>query len=259
MIDINNFESYLFLYHEGELDAQGRAEVEKFLEEHPDIKEEDELYYDPDFQVPSTIPSTTGASKSAKPAWRWVAAACALIAVGSSVFFLAPEPNVVPKPTETVATIEPVKEISEAVQPTSVKPTSDQRHKAAKRFQASATAEPQIIGSKPELVAEATLEEVVTEIEKAETAQPAKELAEAAMGHHDGEPIIIETNLLAQVVPAEVEVVEVNFLAEVVSTDPGREMMAYVTKKILEVPNFPNKLVGSFLSMVKEEIFAENI
>lgn len=251
MIDINNFESYLFLYHEGELDAQEREEVERFLDEHPDIREEDELYYDPDFKVPCTIPNTAGARKFAKPAWRWAAAACALIAVGSSVFFLAPEPNVTPKPAEVVATIEPVKEIVEAAKPTSI-----QHHKAAKRFHASATAtaEPRVAASEPELMAEASTEEMMEKIEKAETTQPIKELEEAAMSHHNGELIIIETNLLAQVLPAEADVVEVDFLAEVISTEPGRELVSNIAHTIMDIPNLPNKLLASFMQKIKDEV-----
>lgn len=247
MIDINNFESYLFLYHEGELDAQEREEVERFLDEHPDIREEDELYYDPDFKVPCTIPNTAGARKFAKPAWRWAAAACALLAVGSSVFFLAPEPSVAPKSAEVVATIEPVKEIVEAAKPTNV-----QHHKAAKHFQASAmpTKAPLAAASEPALVADAATEEMMAEI----AAQPVKELAEAAMSHHDGELIIIETNLLAQVLPAEADVVEVDFLAEVISTEPGRELVSNIAHTIMDIPNLPNKLLASFMQKIKDEV-----
>lgn len=249
MIDINNFESYLFLYHEGELDAQEREEVERFLDEHPDIREEDELYYDPDFKVPCTIPNTAGARKFAKPAWRWAAAACALLAVGSSVFFLAPEPSTLPKATEAVAAVgqEPIIEMAEAVPPQSIK-----RHKAAKHFQASAmpTKAPLAAASEPALVADAATEEMMAEI----AAQPVKELAEAAMSHHNGELIIIETNLLAQVLPAEADVVEVDFLAEVISTEPGRELVSNIAHTIMDIPNLPNKLLANFMQKIKDEV-----
>ena len=39
MINKYNYESYLFLYQEGELDDAERKEVERFLQEHPDIRE----------------------------------------------------------------------------------------------------------------------------------------------------------------------------------------------------------------------------
>ena len=40
MITLENYESYLFLYQEGELDSSTRTEVERFLLQHPDIREE---------------------------------------------------------------------------------------------------------------------------------------------------------------------------------------------------------------------------
>lgn len=136
------------------------------------------------------------------------------------------------------------------------KPTSIQHHKAAKRFHASATAtaEPRVAASEPELMAEASTEEMMEKIEKAETTQPVKELAEAAMSHHNGELIIIETNLLAQVLPAEADVVEVDFLAEVISTEPGRELVSNIAHTIMDIPNLPNKLLANFMQKIKDEV-----
>ena len=85
MIDINNYESYLYLYQEGELDASKRREVEAFLAAHPDIKAEMEQYYDPTLVVTAETP----ASKRAVPFWRWAAAACLLLAIGSLAWRLS--------------------------------------------------------------------------------------------------------------------------------------------------------------------------
>ena len=43
MINMDNYEGYLYLYQEGELDSTTRTEVERFLLEHPDIREEMDL------------------------------------------------------------------------------------------------------------------------------------------------------------------------------------------------------------------------
>ena len=56
MINQYNYESYLFLYQEGELDDAERKEVERFLQEHPDIREEMETYYDPSLVVTAEPP-----------------------------------------------------------------------------------------------------------------------------------------------------------------------------------------------------------
>ena len=46
MINMDNYEGYLYLYQEGELDSTTRTEVERFLLEHPDIREEMALALD---------------------------------------------------------------------------------------------------------------------------------------------------------------------------------------------------------------------
>lgn len=257
MIDINNFESYLFLYHEGELDAQERAEVERFLDEHPDIKEEDELYYDPSFKVPAAAKDSK--VHTSRFAWRWAAAACALLAVGSSVFFLAPEPGTVPKAAETVATVGQ-KPVIEMAARRDLEPAAS---KALEPFgaKAMATEAPLSAASEPALVADAATEEMMAarwDMEPIRTGAASEALepfkAEAAMSHHDGELIIIETNLLAQVLPAEADVVEVDFLAEVISTEPGRELVSNIAHTIMDIPNLPNKLLASFMQKIKDEV-----
>lgn len=80
MINIDNYEGYLYLYQEGELDKATRDEVELFLQQHPDIREEMETYYDPTFVVTAEPPA--GKHHRIVPLWRWAAAACVVFALG---------------------------------------------------------------------------------------------------------------------------------------------------------------------------------
>lgn len=88
MITLDNYESYLFLYQEGELDSATRTEVERFLLQHPDIREEMEQYYDPTFVVTAEPP--TRKRHTIMPLWRWAAAACVLLALGYGAYLLLP-------------------------------------------------------------------------------------------------------------------------------------------------------------------------
>ena len=89
MITLDNYESYLFLYQEGELDSATHIEVEQFLLQHPDIREEMEQFYDPSFVVTAEPP--TPKRHSAAVLWHWAAAACVLLAVGLGVYLLKTE------------------------------------------------------------------------------------------------------------------------------------------------------------------------
>lgn len=84
MINRDNYESYLFLYQEGELDSATRTEVERFLLQNPDIREEMEQYFDPTFVVTADKPSRQ--ERHALPLWRWAAAV--LVAVGLGAYLL---------------------------------------------------------------------------------------------------------------------------------------------------------------------------
>lgn len=88
MITLDNYESYLFLYQEGELDSSTRTEVERFLLQHPDIREEMETYYDPSFVVTAEPPVRQ--SRRVKPLWHWAAAACVVLALGYGAYLLLP-------------------------------------------------------------------------------------------------------------------------------------------------------------------------
>ena len=88
MITLDNYESYLFLYQEGELDSSTRTEVERFLLQHPDIREEMKTYYDPTFVVTAEPPIRQ--SRRVKPLWHWAAAACVVLALGYGAYLLLP-------------------------------------------------------------------------------------------------------------------------------------------------------------------------
>ncbi len=91
MINTENYESYLFLYQEGELNSTERKEVEAFLVKHPVIREEMETYYDPTLVVTAEPP----ARKSTRITflWRWAAAACVVLALGYGVYLALPQPT----------------------------------------------------------------------------------------------------------------------------------------------------------------------
>ena len=84
MINKYNYESYLFLYQEGELDDAERKEVERFLQEHPDIREEMDTYYDPTLVITAEPPARK--TRRIVPLWRWAAAACIVFALGYGIW-----------------------------------------------------------------------------------------------------------------------------------------------------------------------------
>lgn len=91
MINQYNYESYLFLYQEGELDDAEHKEVERFLQEHPDIREEMDTYYDPTLVVTAEPPARK--STRITSLWRWAAAACVVLALGYGVYLALPQPT----------------------------------------------------------------------------------------------------------------------------------------------------------------------
>lgn len=87
-INTDNYELFLFQYMEGELDPSQRAEVEAFLELHPDLAEEMSLY-DPNLRIvdtqetfPGVIPSAPAKAIPLFP-WRRIAVAACLLALGT--------------------------------------------------------------------------------------------------------------------------------------------------------------------------------
>ena len=90
MINTENYESYLFLYQEGELSKAERKEVEAFLSKHPDIREEMDNYYDPTLIVTAEPPAQH--KRHTLPLWRWAAAACIVLAIGYGAFLTVSQP-----------------------------------------------------------------------------------------------------------------------------------------------------------------------
>lgn len=91
MITPENYEGWLMRYADGELTAAERRQVEAFLAEHPDLREElDEVASMKVTPVVATMPSKERLLRR-EPAgvWRRVAAAAALLVVaGTTLFFL---------------------------------------------------------------------------------------------------------------------------------------------------------------------------
>ena len=122
MINMENYEGYLYLYQEGELDSQTRAEVERFLLEHPDIREEMETYYDPSFVVTAEEPAKK--SRRIVPLWRWAAAACAAVALGYGVWTMLPAPSS-PEGQPLVAEQKPLHSILTSIPATAPQPAQE--------------------------------------------------------------------------------------------------------------------------------------
>lgn len=91
MITMENYEGWLMRYADGELTAAERQEVERFLAEHPDLREElDEVSSVRVTPLVATMPGKERLLRR-EPAgvWRRVAAAAALLVVaGTTLFFL---------------------------------------------------------------------------------------------------------------------------------------------------------------------------
>ena len=146
MINLENYESYLFLYQEGELDSSTCLEVERFLMEHPDIREEMETYYDPSLVVTAEPPASHKQRKGHP--WQWAAAACVVLALGWGAYLILPSQHQrgatvakattteMPIPAATTATNNTTEEttpaaplpVSEPTTPRPTHPTSAAEH-----------------------------------------------------------------------------------------------------------------------------------
>lgn len=106
-ITTDNYEHYLYLYAEGELDADGQAAMEAFLVEHPELAEE-LSFYDPSLKleaIPQPCPNKEQLLHPATrivPLWRWVAAACVVGLLIGGAYLLWPAPAC--PPTLTAST-----------------------------------------------------------------------------------------------------------------------------------------------------------
>lgn len=182
MITKDNYEAMLLQYHEGLLDARQRAEVEAFLQQHPDIEQEYRLYYSNEpIVTPPDARYMHKRSIKQRPvsaiAWQhWAAAACIAVLFATAVWLWSPSQpgsNTTPS-TIHVASAEPATAVATAessapvVKPRTVEHTAaaKERHTAV----VSIAAEPETlqVDATPveHLVAETTEQPPVCESDK---------------------------------------------------------------------------------------------
>ncbi|MBQ6068786.1 MAG: hypothetical protein IJK84_04715 [Bacteroidales bacterium] len=223
MINKDNYESYLFLYQEGELNDAERKEVERFLQEHPDIREEMETYYDPSLVVTAVPPANK--KRSTIPLWRWSAAACIVLAIGF-VYFLS-------RPLSTISE-NMVAETKTIIPPTTTEPTIDipqptieQPKYTARQIRMRRPKQNNIITQPAQVQPAVTLNDDIEE--PVSNSLPVESTIQ-------NQPIIVATNQLAEVN----EIIIVDDLARVIpnskpeSTPPVLNLALRITRNIEE-------------------------
>lgn len=211
MINMDNYEGYLYLYQEGELDSTTRTEVERFLLEHPDIREEMETYYDPTLVVTAEPP--TRKTRRIIPLWRWAAAACIIIALGYGIWSTT-STNIGTGNESLVAENKPIQ-----IQPkTSDAPITD-------HISSPASANRHIQRMNPSLPStNKSILNVQPQETDTETTVPAREAIEPAYT----EPTIIYCQLAEEIIPVDnlaEEIIFVDNLAEVKTATSINEMI----------------------------------
>ena len=214
MINMDNYEGYLYLYQEGELDSTTRTEVERFLLEHPDIREEMETYYDPTLVVTAEPPARK--TRRIVPLWRWAAAACIVFALGYGIW--STTSTTVGTGNESLV----AENKSIQIQPkTSDTPTTDQ----STPISSPASANRRIQRMNPSLPStNKSILNMQPQETDTETTVPAREAIEPAYT----EPTIIYCQLAEEIIPvynlAE-EIIFVDNLAEVKTATSINEMI----------------------------------
>ena len=211
MINMDNYEGYLYLYQEGELDSTTRTEVERFLLEHPDIREEMETYYDPTLVVTAEPPARK--TRRLVPMWRWAAAACIIIALGYGIWSTT-STNIGTGNESLVAENKPIQ-----IQPkTSDAPTTD-------HISSPASANRRIQRINPSLPStNKSILNVQPQESDTETTAPANEAIEPAYT----EPTIIYCQLAEEIISVDnlaEEIIFVDNLAEVKTATSIKEMI----------------------------------
>ena len=232
MINMDNYEGYLYLYQEGELDSTTRTEVERFLLEHPDIREEMETYYDPTLVVTAEPPARK--TRRIVPLWRWAAAACIIIALGYGIWSTT-STNIGTGNESLVAENKPIQ-----IQPkTSDAPTTDQ----ISPISSPASANRRIQRMNPSLPrANKSILNVQPQESDTETTVPANEAIEPAYT----EPTIIYCQLAEEIIPVDnlaEEIIYVDNLAEVKTAPSFPEMII----------NYADNRKQQFIDYIKEE------
>ena len=216
MINMDNYEGYLYLYQEGELDSTTRTEVERFLLEHPDIREEMETYYDPTLVVTAEPP--TRKTRRIVPLWRWAAAACIVFALGYGIW--ATTSTTIGTGNESlVAENKPI-QIQNQPKP-SDSPTTDQ----STPISTPASANRRIQRINPSLPStNKSILNVLPQESDTETTIPANEAIEPVYT----EPTIIYCQLAEEIIPVDnlaEEIILVDNLAEVKTATSINEMI----------------------------------
>ena len=232
MINLDNYEGYLYLYQEGELDSTTRTEVERFLLEHPDIREEMENYYDPTLVVTAEPPARK--TRRIVPLWRWTAAACIVFALGYGIWTTT-STNIGTGNESLVAENKPIQ-----IQPkTSDAPTTDQ----ISPISSPASANRRIQRINPSLTStNKSILNVQPQETDTETTIPAREAIEPAYT----EPTIIYCQLAEEIIPVDnlaEEIIYVDNLAEVKTAPSFPEMII----------NYADNRKQQFIDYIKEE------
>ena len=216
MINMENYEGYLYLYQEGELDSTTRTEVERFLLEHPDIREEMETYYDPTLVVTAEPPARK--THRIVPLWRWAAAACVVFALGYGIWTTT-STTIGTGNESLVAENKPI-QIQNQPKP-SDSPTTDQ----STPISTPASANRRIQRMNPSLPStNKSILNVLPQESDTETTVPAKEAIEPAYT----EPTIIYCQLAEEIIPVDnlaEEIILVDNLAEVKTATSINEMI----------------------------------
>ena len=233
MINMDNYEGYLYLYQEGELDSTTRTEVERFLLEHPDIREEMETYYDPTLVVTAEPPARK--TRRIVPLWRWAAAACIVFALGYGIWTTT-STAVGTGNQSLVAENKPIQ-----IQPkTSDTPTTDQSTPISSPASANRRIQrmiPSILSTNKSIL------NVQPQVSDTETTVPANEAIEPAYT----EPTIIYCQLAEEIIPVDnlaEEIIFVDNLAEVKTSTSIPEMII----------DFTDNRKQQFINYLKEEL-----
>ena len=233
MINMDNYEGYLYLYQEGELDSTTRTEVERFLLEHPEIREEMETYYDPTLVVTAEPPSRK--TRRIVPLWRWAAAACVIFALGYGIWTTT-STTIGTGNESLVAENKPIE-----IQPkTSIAPTTDQS--APISSPTSANRRIQRINPSLPRTNKSNLNVQPQETDT-ETTVPTKEAIEPAYT----EPTIIYCQLAEEIIPVDnlaEEIILVDNLAEVKTATSINEMII----------NFADNRRQQFINSIKDGV-----
>lgn len=232
MINMDNYEGYLYLYQEGELDSTTRTEVERFLLEHPDIREEMETYYDPTLVVTAEPPARK--TRRIVPLWRWAAAACVVFALGYGIWTTT-STTVGTGNESMVAENKPIQ-----VQPkTSDTPTTVQ----SAPISSPASANQRIQRMNPSLP---SANKSILNVQSQETVTEATVPAREAIEPTYTEPTIIYSQLAEVIIPVDnlaEEIIYVDNLAEVKTAPSFPEMII----------NYADNRKQQFIDYIKEE------